>query len=223
MFILSPSILAADFAVLGQQIKEIDEAGVPYIHIDVMDGVFVPPISFGMPVISSIRKITDKVFDVHLMIESPEDKIDSFIESGADIITFHLEATDNPAAVIRQIKRQGKKAGIAIKPGTPVQEVFPYLDQVDMVLIMSVQPGFGGQEFLSETLERLRQVKAYTMTHQLTVDIQVDGGIYSENAGEIMEAGANVLVSGSAVFNGSISRNIRRYQEIFEDYENRTK
>ncbi len=220
MLKLSPSILAADFTILGQQIKEADEAGVPYIHVDVMDGAFVPSISFGMPVISSIRKATDKIFDVHLMIMEPERYVKEFKECGADIITFHLEAVTDPQALIAEIHGMGIKAGISIKPETPVEAVFDYLEQADMVLVMSVHPGFGGQEFMPEALTRIRQIRNYIEDKGLETDIQVDGGLYRDNIRDIIEAGANVLVAGSAIFSGNITENIKSIQKIFAEYEN---
>ncbi len=220
MLKLSPSILAADFTILGQQIKEIDEAGVPYIHVDVMDGTFVPSISFGMPVISSIRKATDKIFDVHLMIMKPERYVKEFKECGADVITFHLEAAEDPKALISEIHAMGIKAGISIKPETPVEAVFDYLAQVDMILVMSVHPGFGGQEFMPEALARIRRIRDYLDEKGLHTDIQVDGGLYRENIRDVIEAGANVIVAGSAVFCGNITENIKCIQKIFAEYEN---
>ncbi len=219
MIKLSPSILAADFAVLGQQIKEADEAGAPYIHLDVMDGVFVPSISFGMPVISSVRKVTDKILDVHLMISEPELYVEEFKDCGADIITFHLEAAADPQQLIERIHSMGIKAGISIKPETPVETVMPYLDLADMVLVMCVNPGFGGQKFLPRSLERVRQLRNYLDSKGIWKDIEVDGGLYHDNVRAVLEAGANVIVAGSAVFNGDIFQNINLFQIIFDDYE----
>lgn len=207
--ILSPSILAADFAVLGQQIRELDEAGAQYLHIDVMDGLFVPSISFGMPVISSIRKVTKKVFDVHLMIVKPERYLAEFAKCGADMITFHLEATDCADEVIEEIHRLGLKAGISIKPGTPVEALEPYLSKIDMVLVMTVEPGFGGQKYIESSTERIRRVRSMITEKGLTVDVQVDGGITRENVHVVLEAGANVIVAGSAVFKGNITENVK--------------
>lgn len=207
--ILSPSILAADFAVLGEQIREVEQAGAQYLHIDVMDGVFVPSISFGMPVIRSIRKISNIFFDVHLMIMEPERYIEEFAACGADMITFHLEATENSAALIEQIHGLGCKAGISIKPATPVEKVLPYLDQLDMVLVMTVEPGFGGQKYIEASTERIRGLRSIVTERRLHTDIQVDGGITRENVRVVLEAGANVIVAGSAVFSGDIGQNVK--------------
>ncbi|MBO5293182.1 MAG: ribulose-phosphate 3-epimerase [Lachnospiraceae bacterium] len=209
IMILSPSILAADFAVLGQQIREADEAGAQYIHIDVMDGVFVPSISFGMPVISTIRKVTEKVFDVHLMIVEPERYLEEFSECGADSITFHLEATEHVDEVIDRIHSLGLKAGLSIKPGTPVEAVEPYLEKLDMILVMTVEPGFGGQKYIEASTERIRQVRRMITERGLSVDVQVDGGITKDNIHVVLEAGANVIVAGSAVFRGNITENVK--------------
>ncbi|WP_092063154.1 ribulose-phosphate 3-epimerase [Butyrivibrio sp. INlla14] len=215
--ILSPSILSADFSILGQQIREADEAGAEYIHIDVMDGIFVPSISYGMPVIKSIRKTTDKVFDVHIMITDPIRYIEDFVKSGADIITFHLEATDDAMAVINKIHDCGIKAGISIKPGTPVKELVPYLDKVDMILVMTVEPGFGGQSFIPESIGRVKKVREMLDERGLLTDIEVDGGIYPENAENVMDAGANVIVSGSGVFKGDVAANVKKFINIFQN------
>ena len=216
MYILAPSLLAADFTKLGEQIKETERCGAQFLHIDVMDGIFVPSISFGMPLIESIRPITKQFFDVHLMIVEPERYIQEFVDCGADGITFHLEATKNPQKVIDRIHNAGAKAGISIKPGTALEEVYPYLSQADMVLIMSVEPGFGGQSFLPEACGRIRKTREYLDRHQLAARLEVDGGIGKKNVREVMAAGANVFVAGSAVFRKrSIEDNIRRFHDSF--------
>ena len=216
MYILAPSLLAADFTKLGEQIKETERCGAQFLHIDVMDGIFVPSISFGMPLIESIRPITKQFFDVHLMIVEPERYIQEFVDCGADGITFHLEATKNPQKVIDRIHNAGAKAGISIKPGTPLEEVYPYLSKVEMVLIMSVEPGFGGQSFLPEAYGRIRKTREYLDRHQLAARLEVDGGIGKKNIREVMAAGANVFVAGSAVFRKrSIEENIRRFHDAF--------
>lgn len=209
--ILSPSILAADFAVLGEQIREAAEAGAQYIHIDVMDGVFVPSISFGMPLIRSIRKVTDRVFDVHLMIVEPERYVKQFQECGADSITFHLEATENADALIDQIHSLGCRAGMSVKPGTPIEAARKYLSKIDMLLVMTVEPGFGGQKYLPESTERVRRAREMADELGVNLDIQVDGGVGQDNAHIVLEAGANVIVSGSAVFHGDITDNVKRF------------
>ncbi len=211
--ILSPSILAADFAELGKQIEEADRAGADYIHIDVMDGCFVPSISFGMPVISSIRKVTQKPFDVHLMIVDPIRYVETFAKCGADIITVHFEACKDVKETLDAIHASGCRAGLSIKPGTPTSELFPFLDSVDMVLIMTVEPGFGGQKFIDYTLDKIREIRREINSRGVAVDVEIDGGVTRENIDMILEAGANVIVAGSAVFKGNISSNVKYFKE----------
>lgn len=199
MIKISPSILASDFANLGNEIKRMDEAGADYIHIDVMDGCFVPNITFGMPVISAVRKYTDKPFDVHLMIDAPERYLEEFKKAGADIITVHAEATTHLHRTLQAIKAMGLKAGVALNPGTDESAVKYVLDEVDMILVMTVNPGYGGQKFIDATVDKIRKIK--DMIGERNIDIEVDGGISSTNAHIVCEAGANVLVAGSAIFN----------------------
>ena len=213
MNILSPSILAADFSRLGEQIREAEHAGAQYLHIDVMDGVFVPDISFGMPVILSIRKCTDIFFDVHLMIDQPQRYIKEFSDCGANLINFHIEATEDVAGTIQKIRFLGKKAGITISPETPAKAVEPYLRLVDMVLVMTVKPGFGGQKLMPECLEKVKEVRAMAMEKGLDIDIEVDGGIRIDNVELALAAGANVIVAGSAVFPNRISDNVAGFLE----------
>lgn len=209
MNILSPSILSADFCRLGEQIREAENAGAQYLHIDVMDGLFVPSISYGMPVISSIRKCTGLFFDVHLMIERPERYLREFAESGADLINFHLEATEDAEKTIEEIRSLGKKVGITIKPGTPAEAALPYLEKVDMVLVMTVEPGFGGQKLIESCLDKVRWLRRVVAERGLETDIEVDGGINADNIELALRAGANVIVAGSAVFRGSVQDNVK--------------
>lgn len=198
--ILAPSILAADVMRLGEQIKEVSDAGAKYLHIDVMDGVFVPSLSYGVCVVESIRRSCDLVLDVHLMIVEPHRYIEAFAKAGADIITVHLEACVDVRETIDLIHSFGCKAGLSIKPGTPVEAVEEYLDRIELLLIMCVEPGFGGQKFFPESMERIQRAKELIEQKGLSVDLEVDGGITKENVREVVRTGANVIVAGSAVF-----------------------
>ena len=200
---ISPSVLSADFAILGAEVENIKNAGAEMAHLDVMDGMFVTNMSFAFPVIASLRKVTDMFLDVHLMIEKPERYIDRFIDSGADLITFHLEATDVPDKCIELVKARGKKVAVSVKPNTPIEEVYPYLDRCDMILIMTVEPGYGGQALIPFCLDKVKTLREEITKRGLNIDIQVDGGINEKTAKDAIAAGANVLVAGSAVFNCS--------------------
>ena len=211
---LAPSILAADFSKLGEQIKEVEKAGARYLHIDVMDGTFVPSISFGLPLITSIRKNTGLIFDVHLMVTEPERFVDQFADAGADIITVHYEACTHLNRTLKHIKERGIKAGVALNPATIPDNLRYLYDYIDMILVMSVNPGFGGQEFIPETLDKLREVRKLVKESGRDIDIEVDGGITLDNVSEILNAGANVIVSGSSVFKGNIAENVAGFLKI---------
>lgn len=214
---LSPSILSADFSRLGEQIRELDEAGAQYVHIDVMDGMFVPSISFGMPVIRSIRDCSDRIFDVHLMIEEPVRYIADFVEAGADLITVHAESCRHLDRTIDAIKEKGILAGVAVNPATPLEAITYILPKVDMVLIMTVNPGFGGQQLIPYTVQKIRDVKKLIDKKGLKTDIEVDGGIDLENVTEVLDAGANIIVAGSAVFGGDITENVSCFLNIMNE------
>lgn len=219
MMILAPSILAADFKELGKEIRTIEENGAQYLHFDVMDGMFVPSISFGVPVLESIRSATNLVCDAHLMVTEPIRYVEAFAKAGADLITVHLEACEDIDATIEKIRACGCKVGVSICPETPVISVKNLLEKVDMVLIMSVHPGFGGQAFIPESLDKIRQLKAMIDAENVSVDIQVDGGIYTHNVEQVIEAGANIIVAGSAVFKGDTANNTKEMLEILKRYE----
>ena len=218
-YVLSPSILAADFKVLGQEMKKTEENGAAYIHFDVMDGMFVPSISFGMPVLASINDATEQFMDAHLMVQEPIRYVEAFQKAGADYVTVHLEACEDVKTTLDKIHACGMKAGLAVNPETDVKELVPYLEDVEMILIMSVHPGFGGQKFIPESLDKIREVRAMLNEKNLEIDIQVDGGIYVENVREILDAGANVIVAGSAVFRGDAGENTAKFMEILKNYE----
>ena len=216
---LAPSILSADFKILGEQIRETEKGGAQYIHFDIMDGMFVPSISFGMPVLSSIKNLTGQTIDAHLMVTEPVRLMEDFAKCGADILTVHYEACTDLKADIDCIHSLGVKAGISVKPETPVDVLEPYLDQADMFLVMCVVPGFGGQTFLPGSIEKIRQLRSMLDERGIKKDIEVDGGIHHSNVGEVLKAGANVIVAGSAVYRGNVRDNTERFMEIFKDYE----
>ena len=218
-YILAPSILAADFKQLGQEMKKTADQGAKYLHFDVMDGMFVPSISFGMPVLASIHDATDQVMDAHLMVQEPIRYVEAFQKAGADLVTIHLEACEDVDATISKIRECGMKVGLSICPETEVEQLIPYLEKVDMILIMSVHPGFGGQKFIPESLDKIRETRRLLDEKGLQVDIQVDGGIYLTNVREVLDAGANIIVAGSAVFRGDPAQNTKDFMEILKDYE----
>ena len=219
MYILAPSVLAADFGKLGEAVQETEKGGARYIHLDVMDGAFVPSISFGMPVLSSLRGYTKQVFDVHMMVEDPGRYIEDIKKAGADLITVHQEACIHLDRVINQIKVAGCKAGVALNPATPISTLECVLDQVDLILIMTVNPGFGGQKFIPDTLEKVRALRGLLQERGLDTDIEVDGGVTPDNVRALMDAGANVFVAGSAVFKNNIGENVKRFMDIFKERE----
>lgn len=218
-YILAPSILAADFNNLGEEMKKTERNGARYIHFDVMDGMFVPSISFGMPVLKSIHDTTEQIMDAHLMVQEPIRYIEAFKEAGADIVTIHLEACENVEKTIAKIRECGMKVGLSICPETSEKEVEHLLSKIDMLLVMSVHPGFGGQKFIPESLDKIRAIRKMIEEQGLNVDIQVDGGIYLTNVREVLDAGANIIVAGSAVFKGDPAQNTKEFMEILKSYE----
>ena len=214
MNILAPSILSANFAALGEDVKKVERAGAQYLHIDVMDGAFVPSLSLGFPVIQSIRKLTDMVFDVHLMICDPDRYIGEFAAAGADIITVHTEACPHLNRTIASIKEQGAKAGVVLNPATPLTELEYILEELDMVLLMTVNPGFGGQKYIESCTRKIRDLRKMITDRGLKTDSEVDGGIKLENVGKVLDAGANVIVAGSAVFGKDVEQNVKDFLKV---------
>lgn len=219
MLKLAPSILNADYAKLGEEITTVDKCGADYIHLDVMDGMFVPSLSIGMPVIKSLRKCTDKIFDVHLMIQDPNRYIKDFKDAGADIISVHVEACSQLDVTVDRIKQLGCKVGVVLNPATPLNQLDFVLENIDMVLIMTVNPGFGGQRYIQSMTRKIVELRHIIDERGYNVDIEVDGGITVDNVRTVVDAGANVIVSGSGVFKGDVRKNMQGFREIFESYE----
>ncbi len=217
--ILAPSILAADFCRLGEEVRQVTQAGAQYLHIDVMDGMFVPSISYGMPVVSSIRRVTDCTFDVHMMVQDPERYVEAFAKCGADSITVHAEATKHLHRTIQNIRSLGLKAGVALNPSTPLCALDYVLNDLDMVLIMTVNPGFGGQSYIPAMTGKIRELRQKALETGRELDIQVDGGISDRTIRTVLEAGANICVAGSAVFGGDRAENVRRFLSVMEEYK----
>ena len=218
-YILAPSILAADFKVLGEQMKLTADNGAEYIHFDVMDGMFVPSISFGMPVLKSIHNATNQFMDAHLMVQEPIRYIEDFKKAGADLVTIHFEACEDVDATIEKIRECEMKVGLSINPETDEKEIEKFLSKVDMLLVMSVHPGFGGQKFIPESIDKIKAVRKMINDQGLQVDLQVDGGIGLSNVREVLDAGANIVVAGSAVFGGNPAENTKAFMEILKSYE----
>lgn len=211
---LAPSILSANFAALGEDVKKVERAGAQYLHIDVMDGAFVPSLSLGFPVIQSIRNLTDMVFDVHLMICDPDRYIKEFAGAGADIITVHAEACTHLNRTVASVKEQGIKAGVVLNPATPLTELEYILEDLDIVLLMTVNPGFGGQRYIESCTQKIRNLRQMITERGLDIDIEVDGGIKLDNVKKVLDAGANVIVAGSAVFGGNVEQNVQDFLKV---------